>query len=304
MGHYDTQLLEDIKKVSSSISNIYNQLKESEIKGLKDSDEYRNYLDYLEIALECEDEIYKKLDDDEIIKFLKMIKKNLSELYYQSRDIVLDNIDSDDEQLMINIRIALKLYNIQNKTINNTLLKGDNDILDYIFIELINRYANFHNIDILNLKYKLTFIVPKIEKYNVGNNFGSGSFVFLDKDDEQDIIMQDNNIIYGHINKIIIFIKAIQIVYMMLEISNDEVYNSKKNLVKLLSYYLSACLYYIGNQDIISIIDEIFNNYIESDEYLNNYGINYKKSIFLVRSVFKNFNKNKEYLDGKTFKIN
>lgn len=299
MKKYNEQLMNHFKKLSLSIKNIYNKLNELEVEGLKESDEYRKNLDYLKIAVECEEDKYKELNNADIVNLLNIIKIKMITLNYQSTDIVLDNIDSDNEQVMIYIRIALKLYNMKNKTMGNISLMFENDILDYTFIELMNRYADFHNCDILKLKYRLSFLVPKIEKYNVGNDFSSGSFVSLDEDDDQSIIMEDGIFEIRCEDKFLAFERAIMIINMILKIDNDEVKN-KKNVVKLLSYYLGACFYYLGNQDIIFKINEMFHNYIDSDEYCEEYGINYTSAIASVRNVFCNVNRNKEYLDGKT----
>jgi len=164
----------EIKKLINSVKNIdllYKKIFELEIKNKKDSNEYKEIVEYLKLAKDMEDNIYKRNSFD-IIKFIKWLKYLSKEIKLKSD---IDYLAFQDYEKKITKRIFNTI--IFNMKYDNSLKFAKAE--QAIEIDFYNSFLSILN-DFIE-KEEYSFLYPKLIelKYNV---------VFINKEYEQDFI--------------------------------------------------------------------------------------------------------------------
>lgn len=205
----DYQWLKEVIKNTESIESIYKKLCELEINGQKDSEEYKNYLDYLKIALEVEDQIYSssKIDffrgnalfnyivEDRLPERTLTEKESLIAQDYDSRVLrrILGNLNKlivsdykNVEQVAIPPQLILLMrvlgMNDVDQRVSNAVYSGveiknaiDHDILNGFLTflgELLKdpKYEEYKS-NIIATKYNAAFVDRGIEADMLNNSF-------------------------------------------------------------------------------------------------------------------------------------
>ena len=255
------KLLKDIQKVSLSIKVLYNKLYELEINGLKKNDEYKKILDYLSIALECERKVYSGISNNEKDKMINHFW--LIVLCHLDNDSLLDNLYSNDDEKLVNIRILSKLLEDNpDKTISK--INFEDQDFNSCLIKFINYFFKEKNsVDII-LKYNLSFLVCGIEKLNIISNFEDLIDVEVDdktilrkkiKVEDRLLIKEDNKLEY---------INRIKIALSTLKSFSDNDLNDNQKRMKYIFYliYLRACIYYFSCYNDYDIIKSMIDSFI------------------------------------------
>ena len=301
MERYYRQLLEDIQKLSLSIKVLYNNLYNLEINGLKESDEYKKVLDYLNIALDCERKVYSKISNEEkdsIIGYFKLLA-----FYYNDQDLVLDNLYSKDDEKLAIIRILSKLLG-NNSKIRICKFEFDDQDFNSCLIKFINYFFVGKNSADIILKYSLSFMIPQIEKLNIISGFEDLKDVEVDdktilkkriKVKGKIIIKEDNNLEY--LNRIKSALNILK------SFSTDDLKNNQKWITYIFYLiYLRACMYYFSCYNGFDIIKIMIDNFIYRPEIieLNDSSLVFKS----IRTTLSSFDSDKKYMDSKFYNLN
>ena len=210
--------------VTSSINDTYAKLKELEIKGQKESKEYKRLIECLKSSLELEKSIYDRFpnDLDTLVKIIREVTKNkdffINFDLKENIDAIINNYD------LITRRIYLRLLNkmleikdadfiigtnnpdiLENQSARNILILHSLIIKDYINTVLVilnkalydEKYKNINNL-LLNVKYSLAFLYDNVENDFLENNFNinndlywgataMGDFYHLDREKLKEI---------------------------------------------------------------------------------------------------------------------
>ena len=255
----DIETINKLLDVEKSIFNLYGNLLKLELKDRCNSEEYNKNLDYLNIAIDVEKKIYKKLNLSfekalAILEYIINIPKESKESDYYVDEI--DSIFSSEHSLYIN-RILHNLrnyilgkYDILEHNLNSKLrvllinLLG-NDIYQYNDSEIINFFE-------INKFFENQILIELLNRINTSNNiiFSRLKYVtaFLNSDYEYNMIFKRDNFcshnleVYGYNKDIIDKNKNIYCentimreIFKLLNISEEQ-YNNKfiKSLVELI----------------------------------------------------------------------
>lgn len=298
--HY-RQLLIDIKKISLSIKVLYTKLYELEINDLKESDEYKKILDYLNVALECEKNIYGRISDEEKDRMINHFW--IIAICYLDNDSILDNLYSNDDEKLVNIRILSKLLeNSPDKAISK--ISFDDQDFNSCLIKFINYFFKEKNsVDII-LKYNLSFLVDGIEKLNIMSGFEDLIDVEVDdktslrkkfKVEDRLLIKEDNKLEY--INRIKYTLKLLKS-FSVADL-ND---NQRRIIYFFYLIYLRACIYFFSCYNDYDIIKSMIDSFIYNPEILklNDTSLIIKS----IRTTLLSVDTDKKYMDSNFYNLN
>ena len=298
--HY-RKLLEDIKKISLSIKVLYTKLYELEVNCLKESDEYKKILDYLNVALECEKNIYGRISDDEKDKMINHFW--IIAVCYLDNDCLLDNLYSNDDEKLVNIRILSKLLeNSPDKAISK--ISFDDQDFNSCLIKFINYFFKEKNsVDII-LKYNLSFLVDGIEKLNIMSGFEDLIDVEVDdktslrkkfKVEDRLLIKEDNKLEY---------INRIKYTLKLLKSFSVADLNDNQKWITYIFYliYLRACIYYFSCYNDYDIIKLLIDSFIYNSAIIELSEISL--IIKSIRTTLSSVDPDKEYMDSKFYNLN
>lgn len=150
----DYKNLEELKKITESISNLYDKLCDLEINDKKNTEEYKKIYEYLMIAVEVENNQYKSmnLNYSKIVAFLEYINLNLNKSAPEG--IINQNYDSK-----MNYRMLKKFLNYLH----------DNEIFysQYINDILYTKFAAKENdIELIKKESELDFALQSDIDYS------------------------------------------------------------------------------------------------------------------------------------------
>ena len=226
-----------------------------EITGLKNSDEYKKQLGYLTMTLECEEELYSKIGEDELLALINHLKIGI--INYGDSDLVLDNLGSKDDEKLVNARIFYKLIDANDSDIFTSKIKFDNKDFNCCLLKFINYFLETDEIrEDAIIKYNLSFLINRIEKINIRTGFEElEEFEFDDKNDSRKNIKIGNKIIIIDENKSK-YIDRINItINDLLSFTIDDLNDNQKRLTYYFNLiYLRACIYYFNDYEIMNII--------------------------------------------------
>ncbi len=197
--------LDDLTKISLAVNNIYSNLCLFEKDGKKDSDEFRKYVDYLQIALEIENEKIKKLSYNEenigLLVYHLEEKFNLHgvDIYHDymylneeakvatriitTLDAILDEIYCGEDYDHLAGADLYQIYNYITKTLlYNNLKKMDEQIKGDKTGKLSRKTDD--NLGCLrdlylDYKYNMAFVNKEIEQNFLSNNFNTADILIL-----------------------------------------------------------------------------------------------------------------------------
>ena len=297
MDKYDIELINKIIEISKKILKIYNTLYELEVNNKKESDLYNNSLKYLDLLLELEDELYKKIKNNKIDSYI--IYSDRGNLFKDFSDFTLIINDFNDNFVykrvynrLINIDKSNLIKNYQENVRNkkepffdlNTLLYQviHEDMLNSFVYETNNISQKVDNLDYKNglimIKYLVSFLNKNIDKiykngFNNNNKLCITNKAFADtfNVNENDYF---NTFKYYYFNMINKEIK---------NINKNDLYTTDyawNNYRTLLQNCLIRAFYNITSDNIYlnTLIHDIISN-----EDINNYLIK-DKNIILLRS--------------------
>lgn len=196
----DYVLVESLIKISYAIENLYHKLYMLEIKNLKESEEYKKYLEYLDMSLEYEEELYNESNltalkcqnlihliinryiNKKMINDLESVLSRKYENAYFRRVVnklnaIMKNDYSGMEELIDNDIFEIKDnidydYMYLSNLIRLNLM---NDYIERIFLILQEKIDEEKDIKLKNKlirdKYYISFIFPNAEKKLMNNNF-------------------------------------------------------------------------------------------------------------------------------------
>ena len=298
--HY-RKLLEDIKKISLSIKVLYTKLYELEVNCLKESDEYKKILDYLNVELKKKKNIYGRISDDEKDKMINHFW--IIAVCYLDNDCLLDNLYSNDDEKLVNIRILSRLLeNSPDKTISRIIFE-DQDF-NSCLIKFINYFFKGKNsVDVI-LKYNLSFLVGGIEKLNVISNFEDLIDVEVGnktisrkkiKVEDRLLIKEDNKLEY--INRIKLALNTLK------SFSVNDLNNNQRRIIYFFYLiYLRACIYFFSCYNDYDIIKSMIDSFIYNPEILklNDTSLIIKS----IRTTLLSVDTDKKYMDSNFYNLN
>lgn len=177
MNEEDYELVDSIIQVTNSINTLYKKLFELEINNLKDTDEYRKYIQYLNMAIELENSYYDKLTTLQGIKILNFLvydkfpENNLSDI----ESIILRKTD---DPIIRRILVALDylLENYQQENFEQLFKISEQDVmfkdedLDKLPDSFV--YAYYGLTDELYLKLlRNKYVVDNVHQEEILKNF-------------------------------------------------------------------------------------------------------------------------------------
>lgn len=229
--------VKDIEKTTQSILNIYENLARLDLESKKSSIEYQKYIDYLNIAIDVEEQKYSKLTNDELkqIEKIEINDKLVRERILQKSDhkIILE----DDE-----VARTMAVADTQTDAVKQ---------LFYSFLEEeIKKRKN-----LINFKYLSLFTNVTIEPSAVMKNFDMSSNInILIEDTSLEIPFEEliNYTCYVNVSQII---KKI-----LIKKSFDR--NDESNIINLLKIRAYLVLLNLENRNkLLKLIDKIARDY-------------------------------------------
>lgn len=265
----DFKQMESLIKTASSIDSLYQKMYELEIHGKKDTEEYKKLFDYLIIALEVENKIYKdsKLD----------YKKGFAWFDYLIDNKLPFDYVSDLESIMrqdYNHRIIRRILNslLYQITLESDVQKAlEKDVINayLVFLQESIDKQNYHNLkkNLIKSKYNTAFIKKEIETEMILSNFTISNTLYISSRFIADLMNMDlefynmSKNLYG--GKISMF-QISELMEMQDESYNDPV----KSTTSTLRQCLMRAAFLLMSDEIISEVNDEFHEIIESNEYL------------------------------------
>ena len=185
--------LQELIILSEKILKIYNKLYNLEINNLKNKDEYKKNIKYLNLLIELEDEIYSNLSDKDISLYIDIIKQSDFNIKLSDFSLIINDIHNSYNLKRIlnslrfeyNKRLIIYLQKENSEEMANSLLLNkfiSEDIINsYLFI-IENSFSKIKNMEyktsLKMIKYIFSYLNKKIEnKYK--NNFIIPSKIYL-----------------------------------------------------------------------------------------------------------------------------
>ncbi len=327
----DYEFVRDVLKTTASVDYLYQKLCELENLGLRESEEYKKNSEYLEIALEVEQNHYrnkvftlsqllllmeycqKEFPAEEILsdidflighnyqtRILKRITNSLINKMLPSTTELKEILPSE----ILSIMEYLDKKNIDEKTRQNFKFgKGlhdlfENDIFN-TFLSQLEHYANDQNHQemrskLIEAKYNLAFINHDIEVNMLATNFQTWDFLYM----RSKIAAQSMGInlqIHDFLQKLKASEKAIMQIHEILNVSDSDYMNKDVSLTVLLrTLYMKSAFLYMDSEQLIELNDH-FHEYISSDEYISIHRHDYKSENTIAQAFREIDNEKSQY---------
>ena len=301
----DYELIDKLVNVTTSIKSTYEKIYDLEIKGEKDTEEYKKLKGCINLSIQSEENIYKDLNltyakSSAIIVFL--LKNNYSLDYFNFKEYIvngnydnkiirrivytLSNKISSDKSLFKDILPKDIIDNIKDLNIPNTdnivnhaifssielenALEKDtiNGFLTILkeFIESID-YKYFKN-DLISSKYNTLFIFKQIEKEFINNNFEITDTLYFNSKLAADYTNTDTTL-FEFLKSSFGSKESKDQINKLLDIYDMDYSDKKKAMESILRQCLLRASFMLMNENDISDINYEFHKKIESDNYLN-----------------------------------
>ncbi len=320
----DYEWLKKIINITTSIENLYKKLITLEINEKNNTEEYEKIINYLDIATEIEDKLYKEANLDfaksnMIINYIISFKLP-DEFKSDIENILEQNYDYNVLIRIINILVDIQLSDY--KTIKNMELyelinlceefyiNNINDISVYNNIELkkafekdiMNGFVNFlqdyideqnYNLykeKLIKSKYNIVFINKNIEQYikknkfKIPKNFYTSSRFIAD-------ITQTNLEIYNSLKTFHGIKVSTKQISEIIEMNNIDYSNVDKTIACILRQCLMKSGFLLINEEYLSVLNSEFNKYITEEFYLKKHYDDDNISRQIILNCFKE-NKN------------
>lgn len=288
------KFINELINITKSIQQLYNKLYKLEFVNKKNSEEYKMNLDYLNIALDREREIYFKSN--------MLYEEAMLILKYIVKDLLKEEFDNDEINIMIknpqNLYINRIINHLNKYIIENYDVFNRNDmnedlfnllflILDQDVAELpvtdiidsfiankayeneiikvmLNKTKKSKNKDLIKFKYISSFLNENIEFDMVKNNFE----VNYSKKQNLSELYNINSSFANSIKNNLASNKIINGILKILRIDNSETKN--KSSINLILKYVLSCMQIMDKNELEKIKETIFKTtmYDKSFEYL------------------------------------
>lgn len=277
MKYEDYKYLDKLSLITNSIYNIYKNLYQLELKGLKNKDKYEQYIKYLQVLLEEEKEHYKKIEGNTelCIKYYEFIRSSLP------NPIMKSNIDSVLELDCSNIVTRRIIGNFKRMSVEDTNFNFDITPIEYKKYLSMNDelYGNVCNEltrlldeesilkenvgyinDLLKVKYICSFLFPNFEQKMIQQQFNANG-------GNLDVIVNIDSITNMIINTDIIIPIMTNLKKILL--IDDMDYNNKDIVfsVLMMKNYIKSLLPFLNSETVLLIKDEV-KEYTTSQSYL------------------------------------
>lgn len=321
--------IDNLIKITSSIDSIYSKLYDLEIKGKKDTDDYRKLIDELKLSIEIENRQYedcnlnywkcvawhhyfinKKVPVGFVDNTESIVKHNYN--YRIMRRIIsklekrmTTDYENIKETLPPDLEKQLKELGLYND--NNFLSKmvdSGTDVLESLELDILNAYLtileefidnkdyNYLKNELINSKYNLSFIKGKIESDMISNNFEVSDTIYINSKFYADLIYLDFKS-YNNLRNLYNEENVMNQINNLLEIGDMDYSDNAKICTSVLRQcYIRATLLTMGN-DMISKINSKFNKQIKDEKYLQKHQFD-RISKQLIENCFNNVEKDRE----------
>lgn len=300
----DYKWLERIIQTTTSIETLYKKLFDLEIKGQKDTEEYKQIMDYLSIAIDVEDKVYEEanlnyykcialadhiIDDRLPEKFLndtesimqqdynnRVLRRILNVLVHK----VLSDYDSIREMLPNELIELMKQLGMPNpdelvsKAIYSSIelqkaFEKDtfNGFLAFLQ-EFINKkdYNSFKE-HLIRSKYNTAFINKNIEIDMRSNKFEIPETFYANARFIADLIQVDLDLFYVLKNSYGVKESTKQI-SEIIEMSDLDYGDTTKATTSILRQCLMRASFFLMSDEVISDVNYEFHEFVENKKYL------------------------------------
>lgn len=326
----DYEWLDKIIQTTTSIQTLYQKLFLLEVMGRKDTIEYTKLLDYLNIALEVEEQTYCSayLDNNKSQALIQYILDNKvpdgfkndfeSILMLDYSNIVLRrvlnnlnyNIAFDYERIkkslskdLINSMRKLGIPNFQ-EVIFQAVYSGaelkrafEKDILVGFLVfldECVHKldYQSFKK-DLLFVKYNMSFVYKFLENDMVNNKFVVPDVFTFSSTLVRDVTRTDDDF-YGSLKDDYGAKASIKQISALLQVSDADYDNGNEMITAILRECMLRSSFLFMSDEALLNLNEEFHDFVESREYLQEYPnnqISEDKIIKCFRSIKRDRNK-------------
>lgn len=315
-------------KIASSIDTIYKRLYQLEVDNQKESAEYKNLLEYLDISLKVEKDYYDKINFS--------INKYELTINYLMQDRMPNNPKSDLEAIILqenfNRVIRRVIANLDSRALNNqqalqkkvpnqfiellqffnnqitneSVLKSinssilmkqsfENETLNTFLLFLKEESDDKENVSfkdrLLKAKYDIIFVNKEIETEMLKSRFNVMNFIFDSKATAD--ILNINSELYNILKKEYGLKISTYQIKKLLELSDIDYGNEKNTLASILRQAYMKSAFLLLDDEVISEINYDFHDLIEDPEYYNQQNED-KISTSLIIKTFRNIEKDRE----------
>lgn len=225
----------ELYMISKSIKILYDKLCELEMNGLKDSVLYNQYIDYLRIALDVEENEYRQINDNDTLV------------------LIHDFADKKKERIFSRISVKTDdLINLNDSNYSDAIMTANfiTELVYNVFFSIIDEeIINNNRKDLIKYKYDNIFSSVSMESYAVFNKFNMfNNHNYIVFDDNLPISFDDikNHLLVEQFSNL-----------SSLKLVNDFDSNSIDDIIDI--SYLRACLVLLDDKDVEKLYDSLYN---------------------------------------------
>ncbi len=316
--------IQDLTKITNSIYALYQKLYNLEINGNFDTEEYKEMLEYLNIAIEVENRKYREIDKKSAQKIIYYLLE-----YYQIHNVglTLDNVITFDDNKLIFRRIIkyllfnsfcdVKIINFlycENENTsalelegepeddfyiqvskNNLLIEIEKDIVK-IFLTFVQDFYDSTNKKfedyLVKTKYNVSFLHKNFEKEFIGNKFQMPYCKFLNSKllSEMENFYQSD---YEH--QVSSYAKTIATYHInqLLKLKSSKFNNTEKVVSVILRVFMLKATLLMLDAETLALYKLQIKYYIEGDNLKNDH-----LGAYLIKIAFEDLD-----IDRKDFAV-
>jgi len=301
----DYEFINNLIKTTNSIDSIYRKMYDLEINGKKDTEDFNQILDYLSMAIEVEEKLYKEANlsylqciaiADYILQdklpdgFLNDTESIMNQCYdnrvlRRILSILVHKIISDHESVrqmlpeeIIELMEQLGMPN-PDKLVSQAIYSSielqkafERDIFNgYLAIlqEFIvsNTYKNFRN-DLIRSKYNTSFINKQIENDMISSKFDIPDTFYVNSRFVADLTQTDLEL-YKMLKNLYGVKESTKQISEVIEIGDMDYSDSKKAITSILRQCLMRSAFLLMSDEVISDVNYEFHEFVEDKKYLD-----------------------------------
>ena len=324
----DYEFINNLIKTTNSIDSIYRKMYDLEINGKKDTEDFNQILDYLSMAIEVEEKLYKEANlsylqciaiADYILQdklpdgFLNDTESIMNQCYdnrvlRRILSILVHKIISDHESVrqmlpeeIIELMEQLGMPN-PDKLVSQAIYSSielqkafERDIFNgYLAIlqEFIvsNTYKNFRN-DLIRSKYNTSFINKQIENDMISSKFDIPDTFYVNSRFVADLTQTDLEL-YKMLKNLYGVKESTKQISEVIEIGDMDYSDSKKAITSILRQCLMRSAFLLMSDEVISDVNYEFHEFVEDKKYLDRHPHD-RISEQLIVNCFKAIKKDK-----------
>ena len=324
----DFEFINSLIKTTSSIDTLYRKMCELEVNGEKDTEEYQQLLDYLNISLEVENKLYsdaklnysrcvaivnfilnKKLPD----KFLNDVE-SIMQQDYSNRilrrilNVLVHKILEDHESLkemlpneMIELMYQIGMPN-PDKIVSHAIYSSIelqkafekdslNGFLNFLQEFIDNNDYKFYKKDLICTKYNTAFINKSVESEMISNKFEIPATFYINSRFVADITQTDLEL-YNLLKNLYGTKESTKQISEIIELGDMDYGDSKKAITSILRQCFMRANFLLMSDEAISDVNYEFHEFIEDKKYLERHPQD-RISEQLIINCFKSIKKDK-----------